>query len=101
MQWYVCVCVCVCACVCVRVYTSRRVLLHIPGAHLQGNITSYFFKLSEVSNEGKLHASHQVSIRVAAQNAFLFSNFSDASYVNLGTVKVVSTGAVIMYHVDG
>ena len=59
---------------------------------------SYFFNLSSVSIE-KLDASHMVLFRVAAQNAFLISNFSDASCVRLtsGTVQLVSTCTVMMH----
>ena len=76
----------------------QRVLVHILKfflyTYLQGSITSYFFNLSSVGSE-KINASHMVSFRVAAQNAFLISNFSDASHVTLtsGTIKLVSTCA--------
>ena len=74
-----------------HVCVHERISTYTSCTHLQGNITSYFFNLSLVSNE-KLKLSRQVAFRVAAENAFLISNFSDASNVSLtsGTVKLVS-----------
>ena len=54
--------------------------------YLQGNITSFSFNLSAVSIE-KLSVSQQVAFRVSAQNSFLISNFSDASYVTLNNTS--------------
>ena len=86
-----------------RVYNTVRTCAYVQilpvflPSYLQGNMTSYFFNLSSVSSE-RLNVSHMISFRVAAQNAFFISNFSDASYVTLtsGTVKLVSTCTVTM-----
>ena len=85
-----CVCVCVCVFVCVCVCACVRIHSTTSCTYLQGNTTSYFFNLSNVSDEEKLYESHKVSFRVAAQNSLLRNDFSDAlnKTLKLGTVNL-------------